>query len=311
MVETKADEPKPDWWVRHYTFFGTATGLVFIWLSMTPSLLPRGPLFQGIVSGAAGASGYGFGVLGVWLVRYMRSKDSSPKAPRWAWLALIAVGVVGQVLAVIWFHVWQDEVRDLMGVPRMRFWDHPLTAVYSIVFLFAFVEIGQLVRKLVRFLIRQLERIAPPRVSGVVAVLLVVSLFVAILNGVVARFAMSTINHTFATANDEDSPDNPAPTTPLRSGGPQSLVTWSSLGRQGRIFVGNGPSVDELSKFNNTKATEPIRTYAGLHSADGIRAAAKLAAQELKRAGGLDRAVVAVATTTGTGWINEAEAAAL
>lgn len=32
--------PKPDWWVRHYTFFGTAFGLVFIWLSLTPSLLP-------------------------------------------------------------------------------------------------------------------------------------------------------------------------------------------------------------------------------------------------------------------------------
>ena len=31
------------WWVRHYTFTGTAVGLVFIWFSMTPSLLPRGP----------------------------------------------------------------------------------------------------------------------------------------------------------------------------------------------------------------------------------------------------------------------------
>ena len=43
------------WWVRHYTFTGTAVGLVFIWFSMTPSLLPRGPLFQGLVSGLAGA----------------------------------------------------------------------------------------------------------------------------------------------------------------------------------------------------------------------------------------------------------------
>ena len=36
-----------------------------------------------------------------------------------------------------------------------------------------------------------------------------------------------------------------------------------------------------------------------------------MAARELQRTGGLDRAVVAVATTTGTGWINEAEADAL
>jgi len=305
----KLEEPPSDWWVRRYTFFGTAVGLMFIWLSMTPSLLPRGPLFQGIVSGAAGACGYGLGVLGVWLVRYMRSKDSSPKAPRWAWLTLIGVGAIGQVLAIIWFHVWQDDVRDMMGVPRMGFWDHPLTAVLSVVFLFAFVEFGQLVRKLVLFLVRQLERVAPPRVSGVVAVVLVVSLFIAILNGVVVRFAMSTINNIFENANNDA--DNPAPTSTLRSGGPQSLASWDSLGHQGRVFVKGGPTVDELSNFNGSKAIEPIRAYAGLHSAEGIRATARLAADELKRTGGLNRKVIAVATTTGTGWINAAEASAL
>jgi len=79
------------WWVRHYTFTGTAVGLVFIWFSMTPSLLPRGPLFQGLVSGLAGAIGYSIGVFAVWLVRFMLSRDSSPPAPRRAWLALIVV----------------------------------------------------------------------------------------------------------------------------------------------------------------------------------------------------------------------------
>ncbi|MCW2550453.1 MAG: rane protein, partial [Mycobacterium sp.] len=235
--------PQPDWWVRRYTFFGTAAGLVFIWLSMTPSLLPRGPLFQGLVSGAAGAIGYGLGVFGVWLVRYMRSKNTSPPAPRWAWIVLVVVGLIGQTLAIIWFHVWQDDVRDLMGVPRLDFWDHPLTAVLSIVFLFAFVELGQLVGKLVRFLVNLLDRVAPPRVSAVVVVTLLLVLTIALLNGVVVRFAMSTLNNTFESVNNEEDPDNPAPTTPLRSGGPESLVTWSSLGHQGRIFVGGGPSV--------------------------------------------------------------------
>jgi uncharacterized membrane protein len=302
---------KKPWWLRHYTFTGTALGLVFIWLSLTPSLLPRGPLFQGIVSGAAGAFGYGLGVFAVWLVRFMLSKDTSPPAPRLAWIALLVIGVIGQVLMIIYFHVWQDEVRDLNGVPRLGFWDHPLTAVLSIVVLFVFVEIGQLIGKLVRFLVRQLERIAPPRVSAVVVVALLLALTVALLNGIVVRFAMSTINNTFEAVNDETDPDFPAPMTPLRSGGPQSLVSWESLGHQGRVFMAAGPTVEELTKFNGKPAIEPIRTYAGLNSADGIKATAALAAQELRRTGGLDRAVVAVATTTGTGWINEAEAAAL
>ncbi|MGB5112525.1 MAG: alpha/beta-hydrolase family protein [Mycobacterium sp.] len=300
-----------DWWSRHYTFTGTAVGLLFIWLSLTPSLLPRGPLFQGLVSGAAGGIGYGLGVFGVWLYRYMLSKDSTPSAPRRAWLILLVVGVIGQIAAIVYFHVWQDDIRDLMGVSRLAFWDHPLTAVLAIVFLFLFVEIGQLVGRFVRFLVRQLERVAPPRVSGVVAVVLVLALAIALLNGIVAHFAMSTINNTFESVNNEGDPDDPAPTTVLRSGGPQSLASWESLGHQGRSFVAGGPSVAELTEFNGAPATEPIRAYAGLNSADGIKATAKLAAEELRRTGGLQRDVIAVATTTGTGWINEAEASSL
>lgn len=305
------DADKPVWWARHYTFFGTAVGLVFVWFSLTPSLLPRGPLFQGLVSGAAGATGYGIGVFGVWLVRYMRSVETSPRAPKWAWLSLLVIGVIGQVLMIIYFHVWQDEIRDFMGVPRLTFWDHPLTAVLSLVVLFAFVEVGQLIRRLVRYLDLKLDRFLPPRVSAVVVVALLLALSIALLNGVVVRVAMSTINRTFAAVNDETDPDFAAPTSVLRSGGPQSLASWESLGHQGRVFVSAGPTVQQLSRFSGKPAVEPIRAYAGLHSADGIKATAALAARELQRTGGLNRAVVAVATTTGTGWINEAEASAL
>jgi uncharacterized membrane protein len=302
---------KEPWWVRHYTFTGTAVGLVFLWFSMTPSLLPRGPLFQGLVSGLSGAAGYGIGVFAVWLLRYMRSKDSSPPAPRRAWLILIAAGVVGMVAMVIWFHVWQDRVRDLMGVTHLKWIDYPKATLLSLIVLFAVVEFGQSIRRLVHFLDLRLDRFAPPRVSAVIVVFLLVALTIALLNGVVVKFAMRTLNNTFETVNNEMNPGIPAPKTPLRSGGPQSLVSWESLGHQGRIFVNGGPTVAQLSSFNGAPATEPIRAYAGLESADGITAAAELAARELQRAGGLRRAVIAVGTTTGTGWINEAEADAL
>lgn len=162
-------EPQPirsTWWIRHYTFTGTAMGLVFVWFSMTPSLLPRGPLFQGLVSGICGAFGYGLGVFAVWLVRYMRSHNSSPPPPRWAWPPLIAVGAVGMVGMAVQFHVWQDDVRDLMGVEHLRWYDYPLAAALSLVVLFTLVEIGQFIRWLFRFLVGQVDRIAPFRVSG-------------------------------------------------------------------------------------------------------------------------------------------------
>ncbi len=302
---------KPDWWQRRYTFTGTACGLVFLWLSLTPSLLPRGPLFQGIVSGGAGAIGYGLGVFAVWLVGFMMSRDSTPPAPRWAWLVLVAVGAAGMLVMIVMFHVWQDEVRDLMGVPRLKWYNYPQAALLSVILLFVFVEIGQLIGKLIRFLVRQLNRIAPPRVSFVVVVALLLTLNIAVLNGVVIRVGMRVLNQTFAAVNNEMDPTNPAPTTPLRSGGPGSLVTWNSLGHQGRVFVAGGPTVERLTKFNGSPAVEPIRAYAGMKSANGIRATAMLAARELERTGALKRKVIAVATTTGTGWINEAEASAL
>jgi uncharacterized membrane protein len=316
--EQSAEARKPDaravkrpWWLRRYTFTGTAVGLVFLWFSMTPSLLPRGPLFQGLVSGVSGAIGYALGVFAVWLVRYMRSKDTSPPAPRMAWIVLVGAGVVGTVLMIAWFHIWQDDVRDLVGVPHLKWHDYPLTAVLAIVVLFAFVEIGQLIRRLIQFLVGRLNRVVPPRVSAVIAVLVLVALTVGILNGVVLRLTMRTLNNTFETVNNEESPTTPPPTTMLRSGGPGSLVSWASLGHQGRIFIHGGPTTGQLSEFNGAPALEPIRAYAGLESANDIRAAAELAARELERTGGLTRKVVAVATTTGTGWINEAEADAI
>ena len=299
------------WWVRHYTFTGTAVGLVFIWFSMTPSLLPRSALFQGLVSGISGAIGYGFGVFAVWLFRYLWGRKSSPPAPRWAWMVLIPIGAVGMVVMAIRFHVWQDDVRDLMGVGHLNWYDYPVAAALSLVVLFTFVEIGQFIRWLVRFLVGEVDRVAPFRLSATIVVVALTVLTITLLNGVVLKSAMRTMNNTFASANNEMSPDTAAPKTPLRSGGPRSLVSWDSLGREGRIFIESGPTVDQLSKFNGAPATEPIRAYAGLNSADGITATADLAAQELQREGGLQRAVVAVGTTTGTGWINEAEADAL
>src|SRR5437660_334102 len=103
--EAPLPQAKRPWWLRRYTFTGTAVGLLFLWLSMTPSLLPRGPLFQGLVSGVSGAIGYALGVFSVWLVRYMLSKDTSPPAPRRGWIVLVSAG---RLVPVRWFrgHRW-------------------------------------------------------------------------------------------------------------------------------------------------------------------------------------------------------------
>ena len=293
-------------YAHRISFAGLVFGTVFLWLSTTPSLLPRGPLFQGVVSGGAAAVGYCLGVFIAWLIRYMLSRPqrwSSPK--RNYWIALAVVSVIGTVVMLYWYSRWQTEIRNLMGVENLSWTAYPIIVVFAVLVCALLMVIGQAWASLVRWLVRQLNKIAPPRVAAVAGLLVVALLTVFILNGVVAKYSMKALNSSFATANDEVRPNTAPPTSGLRSGGPGSLVTWESLGREGRVIVSGGPDVTMLSDFNKQPAMEPIRSFVGLGSGDNLRANAQLAADELVRAGGLKRKVIAVGSTTGSGWLNK------
>ena len=311
--ETPQDEPaKSPWWERRYTFIGTALGLVFIWLSLTPSLLPRGPLFQGLVSGAAGAIGYGIGVFLVWLARYMRSKDSSPPAPQVAWIALVVIGVIGQILMIIYFHIWQDEVRDLNGVPRLGFWDHPLTAVLSIVVLFIFVEIGQLIGRLVRFLVRQARSLCAAEGFGCHR-----------RRPAARTFHRVAQRHRGPVRDGHDQQDVLGGQRRDRPGirGAHIAVAVRRARLVGHVGIawppGSGVRLGRTHRSRSSRSSTagprssrsgPMR---GCTPPTASRRRPRWPQRNFERKGGLDRAVVAVATTTGTGWINEAEASSL
>ena len=89
----------------------------------------------------------------------------------------------------------------------------------------------------------------------------------------------------------------------MRSGSSASLVSWQSLGLQGRSFVARGPSPEQLRAFNGRRPMEPIRVYVGLDSAPTASARAELAVKELDRTGAFARKLLVVMGATGTGWI--------
>ena len=74
---------------------------------------------------------------------------------------------------------------------------------------------------------------------------------------------------------------------------------------KGRNFTGTGPTRKQLSDFNGARAEEPIRVYVGLESADTLDERVKLAMAELDRTDAWSRKVIAVFTTTGTGWVDK------
>ncbi|MGB3304155.1 alpha/beta hydrolase [Gordonia sp. (in: high G+C Gram-positive bacteria)] len=299
------------WWHKHlqrYSFGGFVVGLLFLWSASTPSLLPRGWFFQGVVSGGAAAIGYGVGAFLTWLARFMVSRDRPwPRPSRPWWIGAAIIGVAGTAFTLYWYARWQDEIRDMMGVDHLTWTAYPLIVVVALIVFVIFMSIGQAWATLLKWLVRQINRIAPPRISATIGVTLVLILTIFIVNGVFANYAMKGLNATFAAANEENKPNTPPPTSNLRSGGPESLVSWESLGREGRVFVSHGPTVQQLTEFNDgAPAMEPIRAYAGLDSADDIRDAADLAVAELERTNAFSRKLIAIAGTTGSGWMNKA-----
>jgi len=113
------------------------------------------------------------------------------------------------------------------------------------------------------------------------------------------------INEVYGSENKTTEPGLEQPSQPQVSGSPESLISWSSLGLKGRTFVATAPSVAVLESFHGVPGQVPIRIYAGLDSAPTVQQRAELAVADLLRAGGFERAVLVVITTTGTGWVDE------
>nr|WP_040796013.1 alpha/beta-hydrolase family protein [Nocardia higoensis] len=287
--------------------------LLFVWLSLTPTLLPRGPFFQGVLTGVSAAIGYGVGVLLSMWVRALVRREIPHRTETIIRRVFWVIGFLGTVAVLVWFRNWQAQLRSLMDAAPFPWWGYLLTVLVAAVFFVGLVALVRMLIRATRWLEGKVSRVVPRRISASVISVVAITLVVLFVNGAAVRVIMSGLNDSFAAVNQETKAGDEPPVSALRSGGPGSLVSWDSLGRQGRAFVSRGPSVAELSAFNGERpAVEPIRAYAGLASGgDTIRENARLAAQDLQRAGGFDRAVIAVATTTGTGWINESLASAL
>jgi uncharacterized membrane protein len=176
----------------------------------------------------------------------------------------------------------------------------------SILIAAALLALVRGIRSLVRVVARQLGRFLPHRAASALAVLVVFLILGFLVTGVLPRAAIATANSVFGAADNGTSAGIAEPANLLRSGSPESLVPWATLGRQGRTFVDTGPTEAEISKFSGTAAAEPIRVYVGLKSAPTLLAESALAVRELERTGAFNRKVLVVATTTGTGWLNPA-----
>ena len=285
---------------------GLVVGTLFFVASLTPTLIPRTYLTQGVLSGACFAAGYGIGVAWRWLWAYMELPEPRERLL----LALkFAVAAVCAVVAIIFLWRaagWQNSIRKLMQLEPVPS-AHPLeVCVIAIVTFLVLIALARLFKRISRLISERSGRLVPRRVSKVVGFTVAILVFWALANGVLVRYALHVADSSFATFDALVEPDRAQPTAPLKTGSAASLVRWEELGRAGREFIATGPTASEISMFTQRKALEPIRVYVGLRAADTAEERAQLALEELKRVGAFERSVLVVITPTGTGWIDPA-----
>ncbi|MEM9395351.1 MAG: alpha/beta-hydrolase family protein [Pseudomonadota bacterium] len=277
---------------------------MFFALSLTPSLIPRDPIVQGILGGVVTAVGYlvstVFGLL--WWAADM------PRLNGRAALVGKTVFSVCVVAVLVWTMTssleWQNELREKMEMePAETQHIFLITGVAALTFFLAYI-LGSLVAALFRWVRSKFYRIMPVRranVLGVVTVVLV--LFVATRDGIFDRLVVS-LDESYEAAQKLFDVAPPLPPKPSQAGSAASLIDWATMGQPGRDFVLNGPDAGAISKFTGRPALDPIRVYVGRANGETPTERAQLALAELKRLGAFEREVLIVTSPTGTGWMD-------
>jgi uncharacterized membrane protein len=306
------------WNLGHLDFVGVAFGALFFCLSLTPSLLPRDWLFQGLIGGLTAAIGYGIGTFLAKMVRrfVLRRRKWWPPSKRVRHVlktVIVAASATACVLMVIPAAAWQRQVSAVMGMEGPNTLGYMRTLIIAV--LVGSVCVGaarvllDLIKTMARFFIRRWH--LHDETALFIGSAIVVVLAITLINGVLIRGFLAGANRVFQPQNTTTRAGIVQPRQPERSGSPASYALWETLGFQGRNFVATGPHADELTRLNGRPAKEPIRVYVGLNTADTDDSRMAVMLSELERTGAFDRKVLVIVPTTGTGWINPVAARSL
>ncbi|HVZ51390.1 MAG TPA: alpha/beta-hydrolase family protein [Pseudolabrys sp.] len=291
---------------KSFSIGGLLLGTLFFSASLTPTLLPRGPLIQGVLSGLCLAAGYAIGVSFGGICNYVGLALPKSFSMRVAGF-VAAIACAGVAIASLHLAAgWQNSIRELMGLESVDT-TYPFKVIPIALAVFAMsVVLARLFRLLLRFTATKIDGFLPKRVSRVVGFAVAATLSWSIADGVLLRGALAAADAAYMEFDKLIEQESGQPTDPLKTGSSASLINWYDLGRAGREFISSGPTRHQISAFLGGSALEPIRVYVGLRSAPSPEARARLALEELKRVGGFERPVLIVITPTGTGWVDPA-----
>ena len=293
------------------SFLGVIAALAMYAVSVSPSLMARSWAWHAVASGILVACGYVAGVVVqnvAQLVIRLTGLTISASEP-------VELGFrigIGALFALWWIYAVIQSYRRarkaaaLVNMPGETFGEYLLGTAGAVVVSWMLLRIVGALNGLCWMLIASLDAHMPRPAAIVVSMVILFAIMFFLTSKVILRGGIGFFRRKAEQLNMRTARGIYQPVVPERSASPASPVTWESVGGQGRVFLGRGPSRLDIAQVCGGVAMEPIRVYSGMPTGgSGIEQAAATVVAELHRTGAFDRAVILIAASTGSGWVDE------
>ena len=293
------------------SFLGVIAALAMYAVSVSPSLMARSWAWHAVASGILVACGYVAGVVVqnvAQLVIRLTGLTISASEP-------VELGFrigIGALFALWWIYAVIQSYRRarkaaaLVNMPGETFGEYLLGTAGAVVVSWMLLRIVGALNRLCWMLIASLDAHMPRPAAIVVSMVILFAIMFFLTSKVILRGGIGFFRRKAEQLNMRTARGIYQPFVPERSASPASSVTWESAGGQGRVFLGRGPSRLDIAQVCGGEAMEPIRVYSGMPTGgSGIEQAAATVVAELHRTGAFDRAVILIAASTGSGWVDE------
>ena len=293
------------------SFLGVIAALAMYAVSVAPSLMARSWAWHAVASGVLVSCGYVAGVViqnvgaRVIAMTGLTIRASEPVEIGFR-VCIAALFAIWWLYAVIQSYRRARVAARLVNMPGETFGEYLLGTAGTVVIVWCLILIVGALNRVGRMLIGALGGYMPRPAAIAVGVAILSAIVFFLTSNVILRGGIGFFRHHAEQMNTRTARGIYKPFVPERSASPASPVTWESVGGQGRVFLGRGPSRLDIAQVTGGEAMEPIRVYSGMPTGGaGIEQAAATVVAELRRTGAFDRAVILIAASTGSGWVDE------
>lgn len=293
------------------SLIGVVGALVMYGVSVSPSLLARSWQWHAVASGVLSAVGY---IVGLTIQRFyalvvprLGVQITAPQSVSIAFRAVLLLGFF------LWFLRWllqsyreRKRANHLVGMRGETLGEYLLGTVCAFILMMALLGVAWGLQWIGRAIVSVLSQWMHMVFALALSLLILVVIVYALTSQVLLKLGINFFIRHARKMNNRTAKGIVQPQVSERSGSPQSRSSWRAVGGQGRVFLGRGPSRADIEVVTGCSAMEPIRVYAGMpEEGQSLQNAADLVVEELHRTGAFDRAVILIATSTGSGWVDE------